>query len=107
MTSEFYISDVHLYMQRTPKRVREPVQVYLETDDKALLDQLAEETSLSRAELLRRGLRRIAADLRSARAPGRSLDDLIGALGTTADIPVDLSVRHEEYLYPAPDADRE
>lgn len=76
-------------------------------DDKALLDQLAEETSLSRAELLRRGLRRLAADLRSARAPGRSLDDLIGALGTAAEIPADLSAHHEDYLYPAPDADRE
>ena len=55
-------------MHNTPKRVREPVQVYTEPDDKALLDQLAAETSLSRAELLRRGLRRIAADLRGARA---------------------------------------
>jgi hypothetical protein len=92
-------------MHASPKRVREPVQVYMEPDDKALLDQLAEETSLSRAELLRRGLRRIAADLRGARAPGRSLDLLIGALGTDADIPPDLSTRHEEYLYPAPHAD--
>ena len=38
-------------MHNTPKRVREPVQVYMEPDDKALLDQLAAETSLSRADL--------------------------------------------------------
>ena len=94
-------------MQKFPKRVREPVQVYMEPDDKALLDQLAEATSLSRAELLRRGLRRIAADLQSARAPGRSLDTLIGALGDAPDIPTDLSTRHEEYLYPAVHADDE
>ena len=94
-------------MQTPPKRVREPVQVYMEPDDKALLDQLAEETSLSRAELLRRGLRRIAADLQTARAPGRSLDQLIGALGDAPDIPADLSARHEEYLYPASNADGE
>jgi hypothetical protein len=89
-------------MHKKPKRVREPVQVYMDADDKALLDDLAAETSLSRAELLRRGLRRIAADLRGARAPGRSLDDLIGALGAEFDVPADLSTRHDEYLYAAP-----
>ncbi len=76
----------------------------MEPADKELLDQLSAETSLSRAELLRRGLRRIAADFRAASAPGRSLDALIGSLGTAPDIPADLSVRHDEYLYPAPDA---
>jgi hypothetical protein len=102
---DIYMHAVHSSMRKTPKRVREPVQVYMEPDDKALLDQLAEETSLSRAELLRRGLRRIAADLRGARAPGGSMDLLIGALGTDADIPPDLSTRHDDYLYPAPHAD--
>jgi hypothetical protein len=100
-----YMHAVHSSMHKTAKRVREPVQVYMEPDDKALLDQLAEETSLSRAELLRRGLRRLAADLRGARAPGGSMDLLIGALGTDADIPPDLSMRHDDYLYPAPHAD--
>ena len=76
----------------------------MEPADKALLDLLSFETSLSRAELLRRGLRRIAADLRSATAPGRSLDALIGSLGMAPDVPADLSARHDEYLYPAPDA---
>lgn len=89
-----------------PKRVKEPVQVYMDSADKALLDKLAEETQLSRAELLRRGLRRVAADLRGARAPGLSFDELIGALGSATDVPPDLSERHEEYLYPAPDASR-
>jgi hypothetical protein len=89
-------------MPMKPKRVREPVQVYMDADDKALLDELAAETSLSRAELLRRGLRRIAADLRGARAPGRSLDELIGALGAELNVPEDLSSKHDEYLYPAP-----
>ena len=45
----------------TPKRVREPVQVYLEADDSALLARLAGETGLSKAEILRRGLRGFAA----------------------------------------------
>jgi hypothetical protein len=92
-------------MQKRTARVREPVQVYMDADDKALLDELAAETSLSRAELLRRGLRRIAAELRGARAPGRSLEDLVGALGVDLSVPTDLAAKHDEYLYPAPDAD--
>jgi hypothetical protein len=77
----------------------------MEPAHKVPLDQLALETSLSRAELLHRGLRRIAGGLRSANAPGRSLDALIGSLGMAADVPSDLSARHDESLYPAPDAD--
>lgn len=44
-------------MSKKPKAVREPVQVYLTRDDKALLDRLSEETGLPRAEILRQGLR--------------------------------------------------
>ena len=40
--------------------MREPVQVYLTRDEKALLDRLSTETGVSRAELLRRGLRELA-----------------------------------------------
>ena len=48
-----------------PKRprspaVREPVQVYLAPDDRDLLTRLAEETGLSKAEILRRGVRSFA-----------------------------------------------
>ncbi len=40
-----------------PAAVREPVQVYLAPDDRDLLNRLAEETGLSKAEILRRGVR--------------------------------------------------
>ena len=40
--------------------VREPVQVYLAPDDRDLLTRLAEETGLSKAEILRRGVRSFA-----------------------------------------------
>lgn len=40
--------------------VREPVQVYLASDDRDLLSRLAEETGLSKAEILRRGMRSFA-----------------------------------------------
>ena len=45
-----------------PRAVREPVQVYLAPDDSALLQRLTEETGLSKAEILRRGVRSFARD---------------------------------------------
>lgn len=47
--------------RRTPA-VREPIQVYLDPDERRVLDDLAEGTGLSRAEILRRGLKRFAAE---------------------------------------------
>jgi hypothetical protein len=84
------------------KRVREPVQVYLETSDRSLLDQLARATGLSRAEVLRRGMRQMAAAALGAARPGSSLDRLVGALGDDPSIPADLAARHDQYLYGSP-----
>ncbi|MBW7933812.1 MAG: hypothetical protein H3C62_09425 [Gemmatimonadaceae bacterium] len=41
-------------------RVREPVQVYLASDDSALLARLAAASGLSKAEVMRRGMRAFA-----------------------------------------------
>lgn len=82
-----------------PRRVREPVQVYLDPDDKALLEEVARKTGLSQAEVLRRGMRRLSADLLTESRPGASLDTLIGALGADPSVPADLASRHDEYLY--------
>jgi hypothetical protein len=57
--------------RRKPQPVREPVQVYLDRQDHATLEDLA-------------------------RAPGWSLDVLIGAI---PDGPPDLSVWADDYLY--------
>jgi len=49
--------------KRTPrpaKEVREPVQVYLAPDERDLLNRLAAESGLSKAEVLRRGMRSFA-----------------------------------------------
>jgi Ribbon-helix-helix protein, copG family len=83
----------------SPRRVREPVQVYLDRPDRQLLEELARRTGLPRAELLRRGLRRFAQAELAERRPGWSLDVLIGAMGDDPRLPADLSVRHDEYLY--------
>lgn len=84
----------------TSRPRREPVQVYLDRHDLDLLDELIQRSGLSKAELLRRGLRRMA-DLEFGEAsPGRSLASLIGALdGSDLPLPFDLSVRHDDYLY--------
>ena len=80
-------------------RVREPVQVYLDPGDRALLDAVAERSSLPRSEVLRVALRRLAADLPGSARPGASLASLVGALDTAASVPRDLAARHDEYLY--------
>ena len=48
-----------------PKVVKEPVQVYLDAPDRAILDQVAESEGLSRAEVLRRGIRAYAVQVRA------------------------------------------
>ena len=82
-----------------PGRVREPVQVYLDARDRALLDAVAERVAVPRSEVLRMALRRMAAELPAADRPGASLSSLVGALDTARGVPADLAVRHDEYLY--------
>jgi len=82
-----------------PPRVREPVQVYLDPQDRELLEVLAARTGLPRTEVLRRGLRQLADHVLADRAPGWSLGDLAGALGDDPDLPTDLAARHDAYLY--------
>ena len=59
-------------MPKSPRRVpavREPVQVYLAPDDSALLNRLAEESGLPKAEILRRGVKSYAREQRGTIAP--------------------------------------
>ncbi len=91
-----YILHVFLTMAKSrPKRVREPVQVYLDSADGDLLRALAEKTGLSKAELLRRGLRQLAAGELTEKAPGWSLQALPGLIDGG---PTDLAARHDDYL---------
>ncbi|HET7039059.1 MAG TPA: CopG family transcriptional regulator [Gemmatimonadales bacterium] len=84
--------------RRRAGRVREPVQVYLDQRDLATLNAMARSTGLSKAELLRRGLRKLAGEELGERAPGWSLDVLIGSI---PQAPPDLSARVDDYLYGA------
>lgn len=92
---------------KTPKRpaakgIREPVQVYLDERDRGLLETLATRTSLSRAELLRLGLRRLSGEMLADGQPGGSLATLIGVLDAAPGVPRDLAARHDDYLYAKP-----
>jgi hypothetical protein len=83
---------------RRADRVKEQVVVYLDSRDRKLLEEMAERTGLARTELFRRGLRRLAEEMLSERAPGSSLAHLI-ATARDDDLPPDVAERHDEYLY--------
>jgi hypothetical protein len=55
---------------KKPGRLREPIQVYLSAEDRAMLDRVAKSTGLSRAEILRRGIRRMSAEAIADEHPG-------------------------------------
>lgn len=84
--------------RQAPKRVREQVVVYLDSRDRALLEQLAKTTGLAKTELFRRGLRRLAEEALAGAAPGYSLRRLV-ASADNDDFPPDVAERADEYLY--------
>lgn len=82
-------------MPKKPSSVKEPIQVYLDGRDRALLDALSRREKLSRAEILRVALRRLGATVGAGRSDAMAI--LRGSLaGTSA--PADLAERHDEYL---------
>ena len=54
---------------KTPNTVKEPAQVYLAADDSELLARLSTDTGLSKAEVLRRGIRSFAREQAGASSP--------------------------------------
>jgi len=84
-------------MSSSPKRVREQAVVYLGQRDRALLENLAKETGLSRTELFRRGLWALAAQTFGSKQSS-ALEYLI-ANASDADVPADYSERADDYLH--------
>lgn len=80
-----------------PKSVREPVQVYLDASDREVLDRAADASGLPRAEVLRRGLRRFAAELLADESPALSFLER-AADQARGDTPSDAAERHDELL---------
>ncbi|MDP1861619.1 MAG: hypothetical protein Q8K82_23340 [Gemmatimonadaceae bacterium] len=83
--------------RRPPAQVREPVQVYLDVPDRAILERAAVATGLPRAEVLRRGLRRFAAELLADESPALAFLES-AASAPSANAPSDVAARHDEYL---------
>ena len=82
---------------RPPQVVKEPVQVYLDRGDRAILDRVSAEAGLSRAEVLRRGLRSFAAQERRI-GPVEQFMRKLAASEWPADTPSDLGLNHDKYL---------
>ena len=81
----------------SPKVVKEPIQVYLDRDDRAILDRAAAAAGLSRAEVLRRGLRSFAAQEQGGEGP---MERFMRELAATPwpKGPSDLAINHDKYL---------
>jgi hypothetical protein len=81
--------------KREPRRaaVREPVQVYLGADDRDLLNRLVEESGLTKAEILRRGMRSFAREQQGA-------SPMLRFIAETAEgeWPVAVAGSHDEVL---------
>lgn len=76
------------------KLVREPIQVYLGPDERRLLDELARAAGVSRAEVLRRGIRSFAAAVRGDASPMLEFLDR----AAEGSWPVDLAESHDAHL---------
>ena len=74
--------------------LREPLQIYMAPDERRFLDSLAEETGLSRAEILRRGMRSFAAERAGDDGPMQAFMRSI----RSARWPTDIATSHDEHL---------
>ena len=76
------------------RNVREPLQIYMAPDERRLLDMMAEQTGLSRAEVLRQGLRRFAAEKVGSDGPVQTfMREMRGK-----PLPADIAEAHDEHL---------
>src|SRR5678815_776529 len=78
--------------------VKEPVQVYLDAPDRALLDRVVDRSGLSRAEILRRGLRAYGSEVLSGDSSIHALLREFDAGEWPQETPRDVGVNHDKYL---------
>lgn len=81
-----------------PKRVAEPVQVYLGPDEQARLARLTSQLDTSKSEVLRRGLEALERQLSDPEAhPALRIIGLAGA-ETMAPLDYDVAREHDRHL---------
>ena len=78
---------------RKSASVREPVQVYLAQDDRDLLNRLVAETGLTKAEILRQGMRSFAREQGGASPMLRFI-----AESAQGEWPEGVAAKHDEIL---------
>ena len=82
--------------KKSPRKatsIREPVQVYLGQDDRDLLNRLVTETGLTKAEILRQGMRSFARQQDGASPMLRYI-----AESAQAEWPEGVAEKHDEIL---------
>lgn len=79
------------------RRVREPLQVYLAEEERRLLDRLAGDAGVSRAEILRRGILAVARE-REPWDASPVLDFVRRVVEGAPSLPEDVALRHDDYL---------
>ena len=86
--------------------VREPVQVYLTASDRKLLREVAAAAGVSGAEVLRRGLRRVAGEVLGEQGGAMRLLQEMNAADWPSDMPDDVAANHDRHVadatYPPP-----
>lgn len=76
------------------RTVREPLQIYMAADERRLLDRLSEETGLSRAEILRQGLKQFAMQQAGSNGPMQTLMEAL----RQKPFPSDIAEEHDAHL---------
>jgi len=89
----YYITAMPKNSPRKPTSVKEPVQVYLGQDDRDLLNRLVAETGLTKAEILRQGMRSFAREQGGASPMLRFI-----AESAQGDWPEGVAEKHDEIL---------
>jgi hypothetical protein len=80
--------------KRIGSEVREPLQIYIAPDERRFLDMLSEETGLSRAEILRRGMRSFAAERAGDNGPMQKFMQAMRGRRW----PADMAIAHDDHL---------
>lgn len=83
---------------KKPAQVRAPVQVYLAAGERKLLREVAAAAGVSGAEVLRRGLRRMAGELLADRNPAMRLLEEMNAADWPKDMPDDVGRDHDRHV---------
>ena len=90
-----YMTDTH---ETRPKRVSEPVQVYLDRGQRRRLEQLAAELGLSKSDVVRRGLEALERQMADPTEHPALRIIGIASREITKSVKYDVAVEHDRYL---------